>query len=147
MWLYLALLLGLIPAASDFQNTAQAASSAAKPMVVYVSRPACGFCRAFEREVFSPLLKAGIYDDAVLFVELELEDTSLLRDFDGKPVTAQSFADRYGVVATPTLLFLAPDGEPLIRPLMGYNGSDFYPYYLERALDAAIARSKSAANP
>ncbi len=76
-----------------------------------------------------------------------MDNRSILADFDGTSITAQSLADRYGVVATPTLLFLDSRGEPLVRPLMGYNGSDFFSYYLERALDAAIARSRAGVNP
>ena len=60
-----------------------------------------------------------------------------IKDFDGSKVSAASFMEQYGVVVTPTVLFLGSSGEELSERLVGYQSADFYWQYLLEGIEQA----------
>jgi thioredoxin-related protein len=133
----------LMPVATDLEKTAELALQREQPIVLYVSRSDCTFCRALERNVFAPLIKSEIFADRVQFRELVMDSGIAIRDFDATPLLPQVVAERYNVEVTPTILFLNGKNQEIVDRLVGYNGNEFFSYYLEKRIDKARTRTSS----
>ncbi len=130
----------IIPAAVDLEADGAAARQRGIPVLLYVSRPDCPYCARLEKEVLKPIIRSGDYEGRMLIREVDWASTRPLTDFQGRRVLPDALVSRYGVVVTPTMIFVSPAGEALLDPLVGYNGSEFYEFYLNRALLRATAR-------
>jgi thioredoxin-related protein len=139
MWLLLASLLGLVQPAIDLQLTAREARQARLPILLYVSRSDCTFCRKFEAQVFNPLIRSGAIAEQIIIRELVWDLPGLLRDFSGRSVAPAAIAEAYDAKLTPTLLFLDAHGNEVVKRITGYRESDYFSYYLEAAITNAGA--------
>ena len=133
----LATLLGLVQGAENLNRLGCEAAHQQVPVLLYVSRSDCTFCRRLEKDILGPLLKSGALDGKVLIRELTSDSPAPIVDFAGQPSTANAVAEAYGATITPTLLFLDPAGQEVERRMVGYQPSDFYTYYLETAVARA----------
>ena len=123
------------------KNLALAASSSAPqqlPLVVFVSRDACPYCRTLRESVLAPMYAAGKFEQRAVLLEVNLDWTTPLTGFDGKPILAKDFAEQYKAAITPTLLFLDEKGKQLSKPRVGISNLDLYVYYLDRAIDESL---------
>ena len=134
--LLLATLLGVVPQVTDLSGLQRL--HAVQPVVLYVSRTDCTFCKRFERDVLAPLMKSGRFEGQAIFLELTMDAPGKIRDFNGTEATPAQVARRLGVELTPTLLILDSRGQLLAPPKTGYNGNEFYSYYFERAISEAV---------
>jgi thioredoxin-related protein len=124
----------------DWGELAGRAASRHVPVLVVVDSPDCGYCARLREEVLAPMDRRGELAGRAVVGEMALRAGGKVVDFDGEKVRSQVFLRRYGVFATPTLLFLDPAGHPLHDPLVGYSGLDSYPELLAEALRASQAR-------
>lgn len=124
-------------AVTNLQDAGCQAAAERLPLVVYVARTDCTFCRRLERDVLQPLIAAGLIEGNATYVQLLLDSDAAVVDFDGSVSSAQDIAAAHNATLTPTLLFLDGAGNELAPALVGYNGSDFYGSYFERRLRAA----------
>ena len=134
----------LVAPAGDLQRTAELARGLRVPILLYVSRSDCSFCRRFEDDVLFPLVRSGEIDQKILLRELEWDRDAPVVDFTGQHVSAEKLARRYDARLTPTLLFLDHQGNELIPRITGYQASDYASYYLEQAVDFALQRLRRA---
>ena len=141
MWLLIASLLGLVQPATDLQSTARAAQQAQIPILLYVSRSDCTFCRRFEVQVFNPLIRSGAIAERIIVRELVWDLPDPVRDFSGRSVAPESIAEAYNAKLTPTLLFLDAEGVEIAPRITGYRESDYFSYYLEAAVTEAWTRT------
>ena len=128
--------LSLVTGASDLLVTGEVSSKNHVPIVVYISRSDCTFCRSLEQEVLDPLIRSGAFAQ-VLFREVELDGGTKLRGFDGLEYDSEEFAQIYGARLTPTILFLDATGRELLPRIVGYQRNDYFLFYLERAIRQA----------
>ena len=131
------LLLGLVPPAINLERTAEQAAHDTLPILLYVSRSDCSFCKRFEEDVLGPLVAADFFTDRIVVRELVWDQTQKVRDFDGQLVQPILLAKRYEAQLTPTLLFLDSQGEEIVERMTGYQRSDYFSFYLERAINKA----------
>ena len=131
---YLSDATSLIPQAENLQQDARTAQRRGIPILLYVTLPDCHFCAKLEQKVLLPMLRSGDYQDRVLLREVNWESKQPLIDFSGDSVVPEILLQAYDIAVTPTLVFVGPDGKALAKPLVGYNGSDFYEYYLNKTL-------------
>ncbi len=131
--------LALLEPADNLEQLGVEARHAQTPVLIYVTRSDCTFCRRFESEVFNPLLRSGELD-RVAVRELMLDRTEPVRDFDGELKSAAQVGARYEADVTPMLLFLDGEGGLLHSAMRGYRQSDFASFYIERAVKRSIAR-------
>jgi thioredoxin-related protein len=128
--------------AGDLQRLGATVRAESTPLVLVIWAHDCPYCGVLEKQVLQPLLASGELDGRGLLRRIDLEG-ELLRDFDGRQVSGWSFAGRYRARLTPTVLFLDAEGNELAERLVGINSVDFYPAYLDRAIDAAGARLRA----
>ena len=124
-----------IATATDLRQDALVARQMSAPIMLYFSDPACGYCRKLEKEIFLPMLRSGDYQDRVLLRKIPWLSRGLLKDFDGSEIELRAIAGRYNVQVTPTMIFVDEDGAEIAKRILGYNGPDFFWFYLDRAID------------
>ena len=124
-----------IATATDLRQDALVARQMSAPIMLYFSDPACGYCRKLEKEIFLPMLRSGDYQDRVLLRKISWLSRGLLNDFDGSKRELHAIAERYNVQVTPTMIFVDEDGVEIAKRILGYNGPDFFWFYLDRAID------------
>ncbi len=136
-------LFGLVPIADDLSKTGATAVERRLPILLYVSRSDCTFCRQFEKEQFGPLLNSKVYSQQVIFRELVWDATESMIDFEGEEITRAEFAETFDAKLTPTVLFLDGEGEEIAPRITGYVSNDYFGYYFEAAIKRAIERAQS----
>jgi thioredoxin-related protein len=129
-----------IPLAADLSAIADLAAQQKVPVVVFVSRDGCPYCRTLRKSVLAPMYSAGKFEQRAILVEVNIDSTAPLTGFDGKPVSAQDFAGQYKAIITPTLLFLDDQGRQLSKPRVGISNLDLYVFYLDRAIGESLAK-------
>ncbi len=113
------------------------------PVLVVFGASDCVYCRRLERDVLEPMLKLPPRERGVLVVEVHIDDDAPLVWLDGGRTSGVALGERFGVEFTPTVVLFSPAGEPLSRPLVGYN-PQFYESYLEAAIEDARARLQAS---
>ena len=131
---FLFLLLGLAPMAEDLSVTGTAATNTGCPILLYVSRSDCTFCRRFEKEQLGPLMRSGEYNNKLIIRELIWDDTTPIVNFHGETTTRKALAKFYEATLTPTLLFLDGTGEEIRPRITGYRSNDYFGFYFEAAI-------------
>jgi thioredoxin-related protein len=134
----------------DWSRVGAIARSSGFPVVVVVTGEGCGHCARMRRDLFSDPNACILLENQAVTRELHRDTGGKVTDFDGERVRSRIFLSRYDVFATPTVLFLDPDGEPLAAPLVGYNDPEGYRQLLSERLDQsrlALARREKRAVP
>jgi len=109
----------LIPEVSDIRADAAAAKAEGGLIVVITTQEGCVYCEIVKEDFLQPLIRSGELDGVAVVRELAMD------------------GDSYGASFSPTVLFLSPAGEALHPPIVGVQSTDFYGYYLERAIAKA----------
>ncbi|MGH1540294.1 MAG: thioredoxin fold domain-containing protein [Arenicella sp.] len=110
-----------------------------KPVVLMIEQSDCIYCERVKEEFLQPLSKSDDYGDKVHIVRVSLDSGEYLQGPDNKDVETTEFCGRYEANFSPTVLFLNGQGQQIAEKIVGINSSDFYGYYLEKSLKAAIA--------
>ncbi|WP_374344326.1 thioredoxin family protein [Azonexus sp.] len=131
-----------LPAAADLGAEAAAAARAGGPLVVLYSRADCRYCETVKRDYLKPLAADPRYARRVVVREIGQDRATPLVDFAGGRTTHAAFAAREKIRLVPVVAFYGPDGRQLAAPIVGALLADFYPTYLERALDQASSALK-----
>lgn len=154
---YIALLVGALAALSavpllaadladvgdDVRDDARLAGTRRVPMLLLFATEHCRWCTRVEEEFLKPMLASGRYDDRVLIRRVDLERRYRpMADFDGSTVSVDTFARRYRVVVTPTLVFLDPTGAQLAPKLVGLTTPDFYGGYIDERIEEALGKQR-----
>ena len=127
-----------LPPAQDLATDGLAMRRDRKPMLLFFDREECPYCEQALREYLVPLLREP-GGQRVLLRQVEIDREQTMSGFDGKPTTHRAFAERYGVMLSPTVLLVDAGGRRLADPIVGLM-PDFYGAYLERAIEEALAR-------
>ncbi len=121
----------------DLQALGAVARQAGVPILLMFASEECPYCERLEAEVLGPMTLAGDDPRRVLLRKVMLETADGLRDFQGRAVSADELARRKGVGMVPTLYLLDGEGRELVPRIVGYTSPDFYPAYLDQAIDVA----------
>jgi thioredoxin-related protein len=140
---------GRVAGATHF-DWAQAGSEARElclPVVLLVTSPDCNYCERLRQEFLDAPATRGTLEKGAITQEISREEGGKVTDFDGERIRTQVFLARYGVFATPTLLFLSPSGEVLAPALVGYNGAASYDDLVTKRLNQAHHNLVSGERP
>lgn len=128
----------------DWSLVGQQALNSSRPLLIIVESPYCEHCQRMELEYLAqPEVKAFLKREAVVS-HYDLDTGGKVRDFDGSRLRAKLFLSRYGVFATPTLLFVDGQGEPLAPMIAGYNDAADYGTLVKERLDQARTQLRAS---
>jgi len=127
-----------IPAADDFSAIGHLSLKQGLPVVVFVSRDACPYCRTLRDKILKPMLDAGKFAHRAILVEVSLDRVDPIAGFEKDQMTANDFGDIYRAEITPTLLFLNSEGREIGKRLIGISNLELYGHYLQKSIDEAL---------
>lgn len=137
---------GDIPLADNLAETGQLCRQQEIPVIIFVSRDACPYCRTLRDKVLQPMLTANKFEHRAILVEVNLDRAEKLTGFDNSETTAGAFAKHYGAEITPTLLFLNAEGQEISKRRVGISNLEFYGHYLHQSIDKATDVIRSGAS-
>ena len=132
-----------IPPANNLSETGCTSRQQHIPVIVFVSRDACPYCRTLRDTILGPMFTANKFEHRAILVELSLDRVETLTGFDKQQMTAGAFGKRYRAEITPTLLFLDSTGREIGKRIVGISNLEFYGHYLQKSIDEALAATRS----
>ena len=110
----------------DWAGIGAEARERGQPIALLVTGPDCGYCERLHREFLDNPTTGHTLAGGAITREISRDTGGKVTDFDGERIRTRLFLARYDIFATPTLLFLSPEGEPLAPALVGFNGAQAY---------------------
>lgn len=95
----------------DMSEDLATATQQGKRLAIIFEQRGCGYCKQMHEEVFSDPEVAQYITDHYMVVQMNLFGDEEVTDFDGAVLPEKDMAKRWGVLFTPTILFL-PDSPP-----------------------------------
>lgn len=117
------------------------------PLAILVTDPDCGYCEQLRQEFLEAPATRGTLEKGAVTQEISRDEGGKVTDFDGERIRTQRFLARYEIFATPTLLFLSPEGEMLAPALVGFNGAQTYGVQVAKRMKGARDNLASGARP
>ncbi|GAA0683771.1 hypothetical protein GCM10009104_06220 [Marinobacterium maritimum] len=109
----------------------------AQVLILLFSQPECGYCDQVRDGFLLPLQQQQRPE--LVIRELKVPGFEDVRNRDNQVMTPRAFAQSYAINFYPSVLMLSLDGAPLTEPLVGISSVDFYGYYLDQAIEQALA--------
>lgn len=132
----------LLPA-DDLAQAAATAKSRRTPVLIAFMQESCPYCAIARRDYLIPLQSAPQWQNRVLIREIDVDRSTVMRDFSGTGTTHRAYARSLGIKRVPTLIVFDADGQPVAPPISGLLSEDFYQLYIEQAIEAGLARMQS----
>lgn len=148
----------------DMAEDLAEANAQGKRLLVMFEQRGCIYCTKMHEEVFVQPEIAALLSDDYYVIQMNLFGDVEVTDFDGTVLAEKDMASRWGVVFTPTMLFLpesVPDGmtgadaavvtmpgafgPETTRALLtwvkekGYDGDEHFQKYLARTMTGGVA--------
>jgi len=123
----------------DLSADGHALAGGQRILLLILTRSDCQYCHALMQNVILPLQKSGVWDARVILRELQLDTSPAILNFSGQSVSAQALAESYGHPFTPSILFLDRCGREVALRHTGYDGSDYFEFYLDKSVKQALA--------
>ena len=136
-----------IPKAFDLQNDGILAQEKGIPILLEFTMHGCPFCEEVEEEVLRPMLISGDYDNKVLVRNIKIDEDTVITDFNGESISYEDLASRYSVFVAPTLVLVHGNGKAMGLEMVGVTTIDFYGAYLDQAIDQALIKTSTVAEP
>ena len=90
----------------DLREDLDEANSDGKRLVLMVEQNGCIYCDKMHEEVFSDPAVKKLIEDNFFVVQLNLHGDIEVTDFDGEVLIEKAMVRKWGVLFTPTILFL-----------------------------------------
>ena len=128
----------ILPRASDLQRDGVTSKRSGMPIMVFYMSTGCSYCEDVKDLYLEPMVRSGQYNGRLIIRMVDIDGSDYLRDFRGKRMDHEEFADDQGASFTPLLKFYDYKGDELVPELLGYTSPDFYLAYLESAIEISI---------
>lgn len=128
----------ILSMASDLQRDGVVSKRGGMPIMVFYMSTSCSYCDEVKDLYLEPMVHSGQYNGRLIIRMVDTEGIEYLRDFGGKRMDHEDFADDQGASFTPVLKFYNYKGDELVPELLGYSSPDFYLAYLESAIETSI---------
>lgn len=129
--------------ASDLAADARVAAGRNVPLLLLFSQAGCPWCERARQEFLLPMQRNPEYQAKVMMREVGTDSSAALVDFAGKTTTQGEFARRSRVNMMPTVMLFSPRGVALGEPLVGFGSADYYGYFLDQHIDAALVQLRA----
>lgn len=136
-----------IPKALDLQKDGLTAHEKGIPILLEFTMHGCPFCLEIEEEVLVPMIGSGKYDHKVLVRNVKIDDEKEIIDFNGESISYEDLASRYNIHVVPTLVLVHGNGKAMGLDMVGVTTIDFYGAYLDQAIEKALTKVSTVAEP
>jgi len=127
----------------NWASLGEQAAAQGLPVAILFASADCGYCERLKQDLLHPAFQGGKLTGQALIGELSIHARGKITDFDDERIRAPLFVQRYRVFATPTLVLVGPNGDPLGPALVGFADQDAYAMELEQALEHATAQMRA----
>jgi len=124
--------------ARDLAADARHASERGIPLLLLFSEAGCAWCARARQEFLLPMQRNPEYQAKVMMREVGTDNPAALVDFAGNTTTQAEFARSQHIRMVPTVMLFGVRGETLAEPLVGLRIADYYGYFLDQRIDAAL---------
>ena len=131
----------------DWAKVGAEARERGLPVALLITGPDCGYCERLRQEFLEAPATRGTLEQEAITQEISREEGGKVTDFDGERIRTRLFLNRYEIFATPTLLFLSPEGEMLAPALVGFNGAQSYGDLVTKRVKHASVNLASGKRP
>jgi len=131
-----------LPAALDLRAEAARAARNGAPLIVVYSRKDCQYCETVKRDYLKPLVDDARYRGRLVIRQINQDSDQPLADFKGGTTDHARFAAGEKIKLVPVVAFYGPDGGRLAEPIVGARLPDFYPSYLDAAIEQSARTLK-----
>lgn len=101
----------------DLREDLAEANAEGKRLVLFFEQRGCIYCKKMHEEVFSDPTVSDYIEEHFFVVQLNLHGDTDAVDFDGQEMSEKDLARRWGILFTPTIMFLPQEVEEgLIAP-------------------------------
>ena len=101
----------------DLREDLAEANSEGKRLVLFFEQRGCIYCKKMHEEVFSDPTVSDYIEEHFFVVQLNLHGDTDAVDFDGEEMSEKDLARRWGILFTPTIMFLPQEvGEGVTAP-------------------------------
>ena len=135
-----------IPPVNNLNEIGLVSQQQGVPVIVFVSRDACPYCRTLRDTILVPMLAADKFEHRAILVEVSLDRVDPFTGFENQQVTAKAFGQFYRAEITPTLLFLDSEGREIGKRIIGISNLEFYGHYLQKSIDEAVLAVRSGSH-
>lgn len=95
----------------DLQEDLAEANTMGKRLVLMVEQRGCIYCKKMHEEVYPREEIAGYVDEHFFVVQINLHGDTEMTDLDGQALSEKAAARKWGVLFTPTVIFLPEEVE------------------------------------
>lgn len=122
----------------DWSKVSENARRTGHPVLMIFSSNECAYCEMLRSRVLAPAQHDGHLSGIVHIHEFNIDTGGKITDFDGDRIRSRMFVRRYKVFATPTVIIVDQNGNPISKPIIGYDGSQDYVKRLDKAIHDAV---------
>ncbi|MEM7507340.1 MAG: thioredoxin family protein [Pseudomonadota bacterium] len=130
----------------DMAEDLQSAADEGKRLAIIFEQRGCIYCQELHEKVFADPEVASFIRENFMLVQMNLFGDEEVTDFDGEALPEKEMARRWGVVFTPTILFMpekapeAPAGQAAVTTMPGafgkYTTLHMFQWVAERGYDS-----------
>jgi thioredoxin-related protein len=136
-----------VPYARNLQKDGLLAQEKNGVVLVIFSGEYCGYCERVLNEFLIPMSRNPDYQNKLVMRRVDNTGMTTVKGFDGAVEDHRKFTSEQGVGMVPTVMLFDKDGKRLGKPLVGLTTVDYYGYYLDQAIDQALAKVRGGARP
>ncbi|WP_209547043.1 thioredoxin family protein [Ruegeria sp. HKCCSP346] len=93
----------------DLREDLEEASDEGKRLVLFIEQQGCIYCKKMHEEVFPQPDLAAYIEENFFVVQLDLHGSTTATDFDGEESEQRALMRKWGILFTPTLVFLSEE--------------------------------------
>lgn len=96
----------------DLQEDFEEAKSEGKQLLIIVEQRGCIYCQKMHEEAFMDERVLAHLNDTYYPIQLDLHGANEMTDTDGEALEERAAARKWGVMFTPSMIFLPPEIDP-----------------------------------
>lgn len=129
-----------VPYARNLQHDGELAKQKNGVVLVMFTGEYCGYCERVLNEFLIPMSRNPDYQKKLVMRRVDNTGFTTVKGFDGSVADHRQFSSDQGVKMVPTVMLYDTKGRLLAKPLVGLTTVDYYGYYLDQAIDQALAK-------
>lgn len=132
-----------MPLANNLYKDAQHAQKHNLPIAILLVHKGIKSGQVLKEEAIYPHLLSGVFDNKVIFREIEVNVSGQIIDFYGEPLPNREYQTLFNITSLPAMVFVDAQGNALTSPLFA-GAYEYYGHYLKQKLNQAMIKLKNS---